>query len=1066
MVRPAFEGRVYFHRTGGVISSLDTIRESHLIGNTVHYRTVPKYRCEQYDSVSYYDFESIVFKVVKIQNAYRIVVDKDEINQEIQIQVVGLGVFDGRNLGGSFKQFPLPHKPAQRPTHLKKGLMNILYVISNTQIGGAETVLKRLIRGLDKSLYEVDVIVTGMRGPLHAEYAANSSSLTYSQDEGVYDINLWIITKAKEKQYDLIHFFNLFRHYAVIPIIKANSPYTKIVATLLVDLYYFKESWKNEIRLINTIRKHLWAFTADAYINKKVFPELTIIPNGIPTTMFSSGHKKPKTVVWIGRMIAGKKIRLIPQIARLLPDYQFTIIGDKQTPEYRKLIEPGGINAPNVTYKIGLNERQVADILAESQYMIFTSHSEALPLVVLEAMSSGCCVVSERVGDIPRVIQHGVNGYLVPEGSDTVDWISKNLGNLNINVSDAARKKIIGAYSEDQMTKKYEFLYGAIGSHHNQTRIAFLWGVPQFHEGFWEGKLDSMQHAISELSTNNVVQVFASTNKNPSRNIVNGQNIYFYEHDNTKDLVHILKRFNPHMIYLNMFGDKKWSEIVNAFPKTWKAVMHYGATNLKIPYANKMDLVIVQQEYMVKKIVAENSLPPEKVKACPFCIEQWLFKPTATQKPYSAIMVADFRKDIKRQDLLIRAWKDIPGKLVLVGRFERSIPEDYHETCIALVKKLGLENRIEILNGYPHNELPALINKAKIAVLTSKREAGSRALIEMMGCGLPALVLSDCPGNVNMIKREIDGLASAPDPKSIAEAAKRLLENYQKMGENASKRIIADYPYHKMYSFFKKMVEKARPEVSIITTSMNRGEYIEDTINSVKTQRVSFPVKVNHIIMDGGSKDNTLSILEKHRDSVHAFIKRDKGQTDAICKAMQIVEQEFPQTEYVGWINADDYYEPSYLENSLTQLRDAPPDVAMTCGDANLVGMQSGVIHYTSQRYVTTELIGTRGNIVVQPTVLIRLSALKKMKEKQGYSFNPEIDYVQDLELWYRLLINGYRIKHLTKDDKGLNVVANLRMHPEQMSRTHAKQQTIERDKILRAICIKEGIEGPPWVKH
>lgn len=111
MVHPAFEARIYFLRTGGVISSRDTRREAYLRGNEVHYRTVPAYKCEQHDSTSYYDFGSVVFKVIISQNAYRIVVDKDENNQEKRIWVDGLGVFEGKNLAGRFKQFPAHHKP-------------------------------------------------------------------------------------------------------------------------------------------------------------------------------------------------------------------------------------------------------------------------------------------------------------------------------------------------------------------------------------------------------------------------------------------------------------------------------------------------------------------------------------------------------------------------------------------------------------------------------------------------------------------------------------------------------------------------------------------------------------------------------------------------------------------------------------------------------------------------------------------------------------------------------------------------------------------------------------------
>jgi len=114
MVPPVYEARVYFPRTGGVISSKDKKRESYLAGREVRYRVVPAYKCEQIEGVSYYDFEFIKFKVILVRGYYRVVVDKDESRQDIRIWVEGLGFYEGRNLGGSFKQFP-----AKRPSPKK-----------------------------------------------------------------------------------------------------------------------------------------------------------------------------------------------------------------------------------------------------------------------------------------------------------------------------------------------------------------------------------------------------------------------------------------------------------------------------------------------------------------------------------------------------------------------------------------------------------------------------------------------------------------------------------------------------------------------------------------------------------------------------------------------------------------------------------------------------------------------------------------------------------------------------------------------------------------------------------
>jgi glycosyltransferase involved in cell wall biosynthesis len=55
---------------------------------------------------------------------------------------------------------------------------------------------------------------------------------------------------------------------------------------------------------------------------------------------------------------------------------------------------------------------------------------------------------------------------------------------------------------------------------------------------------------------------------------------------------------------------------------------------------------------------------------------------------------------------------------------------------------------------------------------------------------------------------------------------------------------------------------KEKPLVSIITPSYNQDEFIEDTILSIKNQDYS---NIEHIIIDGGSTDNTLKILKKYK---------------------------------------------------------------------------------------------------------------------------------------------------------------------------------------------------------
>jgi glycosyltransferase involved in cell wall biosynthesis len=106
----------------------------------------------------------------------------------------------------------------------------------------------------------------------------------------------------------------------------------------------------------------------------------------------------------------------------------------------------------------------VADIVGLFDALAVTSFSEALPLVVLEAMSAGVPVVSTAVGEIPRVLDGGDAGVLVP--SDDTAALADAVARL---AADPDARRALGAvgrarvereYSLDAMVDAYVDLYG------------------------------------------------------------------------------------------------------------------------------------------------------------------------------------------------------------------------------------------------------------------------------------------------------------------------------------------------------------------------------------------------------------------------------------------------------------------------------------------------------------------------------------------------------------------------------------------------------------------------------
>lgn len=95
------------------------------------------------------------------------------------------------------------------------------------------------------------------------------------------------------------------------------------------------------------------------------------------------------------------------------------------------------------------------------------------------------------------------------------------------------------------------------------------------------------------------------------------------------------------------------------------------------------------------------------------------------------------------------------------------------------------------------------------------------------------------------------------------------------------------------------MHNHVHPKFSIITVTYNAGAVLEDTIQSVITQTYR---NVEYIIVDGGSKDHTLDIINRYREHIHTLVSEpDKGLYDAMNKGIRLATG-----DYFCFLNAGD----------------------------------------------------------------------------------------------------------------------------------------------------------------
>jgi glycosyltransferase involved in cell wall biosynthesis len=188
------------------------------------------------------------------------------------------------------------------------------------------------------------------------------------------------------------------------------------------------------------------------------------------------------------------------------------------------------------------------------------------------------------------------------------------------------------------------------------------------------------------------------------------------------------------------------------------------------------------------------------------------------------------------------------------------------------------------------------------------------------------------------------------------------------------------------------MQEERQPLVSIITIVYNGEKHIADCVRSV--QRQSYP-HIQYIVVDGGSKDNTLGILQQFPTVITDLIsEKDEGISDAFNKGILRAKGGI-----VGLINADDWYEDGAVEMAVRALEDA--DVVY--GDLRL--LRNGATDFI--------MTGDHSRIRHQmrlnhPTVFVR----RECYERFGV-FDKQYKCAMDYDLLLRFYVNGCRFKHI-----------------------------------------------------
>lgn len=217
--------------------------------------------------------------------------------------------------------------------------------------------------------------------------------------------------------------------------------------------------------------------------------------------------------------------------------------------------------------------------------------------------------------------------------------------------------------------------------------------------------------------------------------------------------------------------------------------------------------------------------------------------------------------------------------------------------------------------------------------------------------------------------------------------------------------------------------------ISIVTPSYNQGKFIERTIHSVINQRIH---GVEYIVADGGSTDETLTVLKKYDQDIRWLSEKDNGQAHAVNKGFKMASGEI-----IGWLNSDDVYYPGCLKKVLNYFAEHP-DVDVIYGRSYQIDENGDVIElYPTESWDIDRL--KLHCFISQPATFIRRRVLKH----HGL-LDESLNFCMDYEYWLRLALNGAKFAYLP------DVLAGTRIYPDTKSSRYLVEAHFEAINMLQ----------------
>jgi len=362
--------------------------------------------------------------------------------------------------------------------------LRVLFIQTDLRIGGAEMLTANIIRRLDRERFAPELCCLKEPGAL-GDVLAGEIPVHHGLLRGKFDLRVWprLVALLRRRRID-----------AVVTVGAGDKMFWGRLAARRVGVPVILSAlhstgWPDGVGRLNRLLTPITdAFIAVApshgryLIESERFPatKVAVIPNGVDTERFAPvpdvasvrrelGIGPTDPVVGIVAALRPEKnhelfLDMAQRVARQLPAARFLIIGDGPC---RQALEQHAATLGIGTNGMFLGSRHdVPRLLAAMDVFALTSHIEANPVSILEAMSVGRPIVATNVGSIHEAVSEGKTGFLVPAGD--ADQLAERVLRLlhdpllSQSMGAAARRAVVDRWSLDAMVHGYERLIESV----------------------------------------------------------------------------------------------------------------------------------------------------------------------------------------------------------------------------------------------------------------------------------------------------------------------------------------------------------------------------------------------------------------------------------------------------------------------------------------------------------------------------------------------------------------------------------------------------------------------------